>query len=601
MASTTTRSAAHEQTPLLRHHRAQEDVATAQPPRGSRSSSDSATRTQQQQGDVPFPPYRILLPILFVIWVPVFAAALDSTIVAVLVSSIASSFGASERSSWLGTSYLLSVCCFAPIYGRLCDILGRRISMLLGLTFFTLGTLGCGLAGSMNALIAFRALAGAGGGGLTVVTSTVMSDVIPLRSRGLMQGLTNIIFGLGSGLGGPIGGLANDKLGWRAAFNLQVPILCLALLTSFLVDFDKHRHSVNMSLAPTAADADQLQQASPTLAFKLRQIDFLGSFFLVLSVGSTLFALSSLSAEDRTLKDMQVWLALVLGSLGSVAFIFVEHRIASKPILPLRLLTQRTAASVSLTNFALAISSFGLLYNYPLYFQAVKLQSASQAGLHQMPYSVSLSISSVLAGLYMRWRGVYWMYNLLNAALMVVGSGIIAAFTPSTPEWITWVAIAPLGFGTCGVLTCTLIALINSVSRSDIAVATGISYLFRTSGQVVGVAVSGAILQSVLANELKRCIRGPDSAQIIDAIRHQSSIIPTLEPEIREQAREAYMIALRSAFLFILGATVVVLLGSFAIEDVPLPEHSSKSTDSSQDEELGASQEQEQRRDDPGR
>lgn len=105
-----------------------------------------------------------------------------------------------------------------------------------------------------------------------------------------------------------------------------------------------------------------------------------------------------------------------------------------------------------------SVSSFALLYTYPQYFQAVRLQSASQAGLHLIPNSVALSVSSVLAGLYMRWRGVYWRYNLAHAALMVLGSVMISCFTNKTPECLTYVAVIPLGFGISGVLTCTLIA-----------------------------------------------------------------------------------------------------------------------------------------------
>jgi Na+/melibiose symporter-like transporter len=168
--------------------------------------------------DIVSPPYKVLVPICVAIWTSVLVSSLDSTIVATLVGSISSSFNKSEQSSWLGTSYLLSVCCFTPIYGRLCDVMGRKYAMLLALSFFTLGTLLCGLSNSMGMLIAARAFAGVGGGGLTTCTSTILSDIIPIRNRGLYQGLTNIIYGLGSGMGGPIGGWMNDTWGWRNAF-----------------------------------------------------------------------------------------------------------------------------------------------------------------------------------------------------------------------------------------------------------------------------------------------------------------------------------------------------------------------------------------------
>lgn len=199
-------AAVDEHTPLLRD-----------PPRRNAHQQQEEESTSISE-DIPTPPFRLVVVVCTAIWVPVLVASLDSTIVATLVGSVSSSFNKSEQSSWLGTSYLLSVCCFTPIYGRLCDIMGRKYAMLLALTFFSIGTLLCGLATSMEMLIAARALAGAGGGGLTTCTSTILSDIIPLRNRGLYQGLTNIIYGLGSGLGGPVGGVLNDTWGWRNAF-----------------------------------------------------------------------------------------------------------------------------------------------------------------------------------------------------------------------------------------------------------------------------------------------------------------------------------------------------------------------------------------------
>lgn len=205
---------ADERSSLLEAHRnGSQGYGTNSPVSGT-----STPRHGPRTDDVPMPPRRHLVSLCIAVWVPVLAVSLDSTIVATLVGSVSSSFNKSEQASWLGTSYLLSVCCFTPIYGRLCDVMGRRGAILLALITFAFGTLLCGLAPSMESLIAARILAGVGGGGLTTCTSTILSDVIPLRHRGLYQGLTNIVYGLGNGLGGPVGGILNDTLGWRNAF-----------------------------------------------------------------------------------------------------------------------------------------------------------------------------------------------------------------------------------------------------------------------------------------------------------------------------------------------------------------------------------------------
>jgi MFS family permease len=194
----------------------------------------------------------------------------------------------------------------------------------------------------MPFLIAARAIAGMGAGGVTTTSSVVMSDLVPLKNRGLLQGLTNIVFGLGSGLGGPIGGFLNDTLGWKQAFLIQLPLLAVAYILIFV--FLENR-------SPKAAyDSSRRVQ---TKWQQLKRIDILGSLTLLIGVSSPLIALSLMSANDRPASDPMVLTGLVLGPVFIAAFVFVEAKVAYMPILPLRLLKQRTGLSHALANFFL--------------------------------------------------------------------------------------------------------------------------------------------------------------------------------------------------------------------------------------------------------
>ncbi len=144
--------------------------------------------------------------------------------------------------------------------------------------------------------------------------------------------------------------------------------------------------------------------------------------------------------------------------------------------------TSRLCATPPPLTTPKSISSFATLYNVPLYFQAVRLESASSAGRHLIPYSVALSVSSVTAGWYMRASGRFYTYTLACSAVMALSPALLVAAVqhPRTvPDWAYYLFIIPQGFGGAAVLTTTLIALINSVKRADIAVATSMSYLFR--------------------------------------------------------------------------------------------------------------------------
>jgi MFS family permease len=297
-------------------------------------------------------------------WSGVFLSALDGTVVATLLTPIGGSFNKFNQSSYIGTSYLLSVCCFTPLYGRLSDIIGRKGALLTALTFFGSGTILCGLAPSMGTLIVARAIAGIGGGGIMTVSSITVTDLIPLKQRGLYQGMANIVYGLGAGLGGPLGGWISDSLGWsvtqafdcsrgyklklvirRAAFLLQIPIL----IFSFALVVIK----VNIELP--------FDVQNQSLSDRLRRIDFFGSLTLVGTVGCLLLGFSLKSTEELSWSNPLIWGLFVASGIFGVLFILVESRWAPYPVMPLRLISQRTPLAVSLSNLLGSISAFSMV------------------------------------------------------------------------------------------------------------------------------------------------------------------------------------------------------------------------------------------------
>ncbi|OCH88298.1 MFS general substrate transporter [Obba rivulosa] len=444
------------------------------------------------------------------LWSAVFLGALDGTIVATLLSPIGSYFNESNRSSYIGTSYLLSVCCFTPLYGRLSDILGRRGAMLLALSLFGSGTLLCGLAPSMDALIAARAIAGMGGGGVMTVSSIAVTDLIPLRQRGLYQGMTNILFGLGAGLGGPLGGWMNDVLGWRSAFLLQMPLLVFSF--------------VLVTLKVSIRLPDEIENQS--VRAKLRRIDFLGSFTLVGTVGCLLLGISLKSTEELPWSNPIIWGLLLASAISCAFFIYVETYVSPYPVMPMRLIKQRTPLAVSLSNFFGSVAAFSMLYNVPL-----TPLTKFFTGLHLLPHSVcsfltfplprlrSQRAACLLAGALMRRTGQLYALTLISASLTVIATILVALWNDNTATYHLWLDVVPQGFGMASVITTTLIAMIASVTREDLAVATGITYLFRTTGQVIGVSLGGALLQAILTRKLRERITGPGAMEIIEHIR----------------------------------------------------------------------------------
>lgn len=164
--------------------------------------------------------------------------------------------------------------------------------------------------------------------------------------------------------------ITNTSVARRWAFFLQMPILVVAfVLVIWRVDVP-------------------LPHKQTTLQGKLARIDWLGSLTLVMAVGCLLVAVTLKTAEEVPWSHPSVWGLSIISVIALVSFVFVEAYVSTEPILPMRLLRQRTPACVAVSNFALSFMGFSLLYNVPIYFTAVRLQTASQAGLHLLPNSV---------------------------------------------------------------------------------------------------------------------------------------------------------------------------------------------------------------------
>ncbi|KAJ6516054.1 major facilitator superfamily domain-containing protein, partial [Mycena sanguinolenta] len=516
--------------------------------------------------------------ILAGLWSAVFLGALArlklGTVVATLLTPIGSDFNKSNQASYIGTSYLLSLCCFTPLYGRLSDILGRKGAMLLALFLFGSGTILCGMVPSMETLILARALAGMGGGGVMTVSTIVVTDLIPLKQRGLYQGMANILFGLGAGIGGPLGGWINDVFGWRSAFYFQAPLL---IFSATLVAW-----KVNIQLPSDVQDQP--------LHEKLRRIDVLGSLTLVGTVGCLLLGFSLKTTEEIAWSHPLIYSLFMASFICAVSFIFVETYWAPFPVMPLRLIARRTPFAVSLSNLFASMAAFSMLYNVPLYFSAVKLYSAANSGAHLLPHSIAISCGSVTAGWMMRRTGKLYTLTLAAAASSISANVLVIFWNENTSGWHLWLDIVPQGFGMASFITTTLIAMIAGVIKEDMAVATGITYLFRTTGQVLGVSLSGAILQAVLLQKLRMRIQDPRSAEIIYEIRyvpryimrsrlisnfapcrHSAESIRDLDPRWKTAAIDSYADALRAVFIFQAAMAFLAFLSCLPIQENPLP------------------------------
>lgn len=470
------------------------------------------------------------------------------TITATLLSPIAASFSAAHHASWVGTSFLLANITFTPLFGRLSDILGRRTSNSLAISLFTAGTLACAVAPNMWSFILFRFLAGSGGGGLSVTSAVITSDLFSLKQRGLVGGVQTGLWAVGGALGGPIGGLISDTLGWRAAFLVQVPLLVLALVSG-LTHINYHPIAADSAAGPTA-----------TAREKLARIDFWGCGTLFLTFGSFLLSLSLRNNSNLPWSNPWVITTTAAAPVFLAAFAYVEARVAVEPILPFRLIARRTPLFGNLLTIFVAVANFGLMYSFPLFFLAVEGKTSREAGAHLLPNSVGHVTGGLLAGLVLFKTGLYRVPASIVGVLIFVGPVLISRLTPASPQWLQWLAVLPQGIGQGYVLNSGFVALQANCARAEIPQIVGVQWLFRSTGQVVGVATTSAILQAVLTSALRARITGPDAAHLIERIRSDTGAIAGLPEGVQELARESYAVAIRWVFRFVAGMAFLAWL-----------------------------------------
>ncbi|MEI2687574.1 MAG: MFS transporter [Cypionkella sp.] len=333
-------------------------------------------------------------------------ASLDQTIVSTALPTIVADLGGVDHLSWVVTAYVLTSTIAAPLYGKLGDLYGRRNMVFISVGLFLLGSILCGVAGSMFFLIVSRAMQGLGGGGLFVLALSVVGDVVKPQDRGKVQGVFAAVFSVSSVVGPLAGGWFVEYANWHWIFFINLPIGIIAVV-GFAAGFKprgvRHKHRIDYAGA---------------LALSLG----LGALTLVTSLGGRSIAWASPEA-----------LGLVALSVASLAaFVWVENR-AEEPILPLSLFKLNVFWVTSVIGFIAGVAMFGAITFLPLYLQIAKGVTPTVSGLQLIPMTAGILISSTLSGHYMGKSGRYKVLPILGAQSL--GPWYVLAVTADPRHW----------------------------------------------------------------------------------------------------------------------------------------------------------------------
>jgi len=396
--------------------------------------------------------------------------AIDSTILATAVPTIVADLGGFSSFPWLFSIYLLTQAVSVPIYSKLADTVGRKPVILTGVGLFMLGSVLCGLAWSMPALIAFRAVQGLGAGAVQPMAITIAGDIYTVAERAKAQGYMASVWAISAVVGPTLGGFFAEFLTWNWIFFVNIP---LCLLAGWLLI--RHLHE--------------------TVERQSHRIDWLGG--TLLTVGVSLLILALLEGGNAWAWDS----AVSIGSLAAAAvlltvFVVVERR-AEEPVLPLWVLHRRLLLTTALIGVGVGVILIGLTSYVPTFLEALLHVSPFISGLTLAMLTIGWPIAATLSGrVYLR---IGFRSTVLIGASLVVVATTVLAVTSRTPSILAVGACCfAIGLGMGLVASPSLIAAQSSVGWGERGVVTGANMFARSIGSAVGVAVLGAVVNARL-------------------------------------------------------------------------------------------------------
>lgn len=509
-----------------------------------------ATRIQERSTAVPATSapmtHRQIMEALTGLLAAFFTAILSSTIVANALPTIMSDLhGTQTDFAWVITAALLANAATTPIWGKLADLFDKKLLVQLSIVIFVAGSVMAGFSQSIPFLLTARVIQGIALGGLTALAQAIIGTMIPPRDRGKYSGYMGAVMAVGTAGGPLLGGFIVDSpLGWRWTFFVCVPLAVVALI-----------------LLQVTLKIQHIKRPA--------KIDWLGSILLTSGVSLLLIWVSFAGNPDYY--DWISWQSALMvggGVLLLALLVLVESKVA-QPIIPLKIISERTTALAILASVAVGIAMFSSSTFLGQYFQVARGATPTEAGLLTLPMIAGNLLGSVVSGQlisrYGKWKG----FLLAGTVLLAGGLAFTGTIDHTTELWITCSFTAIFGLGLGLLMQNLVLAVQNTVRAQDIGTASASVAFFRSVGGAIGVSVLGAIMATHVKD---LAAQGLAAAHIpvSGGSGGGSMDLADMPAPIRDIMRAAYGDATAQIFLISAAIAVVAFLAVLFIKEVPL-------------------------------
>ncbi len=411
---------------------------------------------------------RRVLPALLAVSLPMFMATLDNLVMTTALPVLRTELSATlEQLQWMVNAYTLAFATLMIAAATLGDRIGRRRVFVAGIALFGLASVGSAMATSAGALIAFRALQGAGAAAILPLSLTLLATAVPTARRPMAIGIWGAVSGLGVALGPVIGGAVVDGISWEAIFWINVPVALLAV--------------------------PLVRRFVPESTGRTQPLDVAGLALAGIGVLATVWAI--VRGNDDGWTSARVLGGLVVGLLLLVAFAVREAR-TDHPLVPLGLFRIRSFAVTNLASFAFSLGVFGGVFLLAQYLQVAMGYTPLEAGIRTLPWTAAPMLVAPIAGALAGRTGVrpLLLAGLLLQASGLAWQGLLIGDATTYASLVPGLALAGIGMGLTFAPAAT--AVLADTADADHGTASSVNATIREIGGALGVAILVAVFEA---------------------------------------------------------------------------------------------------------
>ncbi|KAF2464236.1 DNA repair protein RAD50 [Lindgomyces ingoldianus] len=522
-----------------------------EPPTEQPTVSQPSTPTlpsKENENPHEYPSAGKLWLLMLSLYMSMFLISLDKTIIATAIPQITNSFNSLSDIGWYGSSYMLTLCAFQLVWGRIYTFYSPKTVFLTTIFIFEVGSAICGAAPSSTGFIIGRAIAGMGSAGISNGAIILVMHTVPLEKRPMFQGFIGAVFGVASVVGPLLGGVFTQKLSWRWCFYINLPLgaVSAAVLILFL-------------RLPKRKEEEKVP-----LRTQIKKLDPIGTAVFLPSIVCLLLALQW-GGTTYPWSNWRIILLLVLFPLLFAAFMALQICYPDTATLPLRILTQRTVFSGFFYAFTSQASVLVITYYIPLFFQALKDFSPVSSGFAILPSVLTLVIGAMVAGGLVQRFGYPAPFMYISCILSAVGAGMISTWpiSATTRVWIGYQVLFGLGIGLG--MQQPSISVQCVLPRPDVSMGISLMFFGQNLGGAVFISTAQNVFVDTLARKLSE-IPGVGITRQMVVEMGATQLVKLVGEELRETVLEGYHVAIRNAFYVGVGLSCVSLIGALGVE-----------------------------------